>query len=51
VALNAGASLVVAGSARNLREGVELAVATIASGAARDQLERLRASVAEEATD
>jgi anthranilate phosphoribosyltransferase len=51
VALNAGASLVVAGSARNLREGVELAVATIASGAARDQLERLRASAAEEATD
>ncbi|HSM33105.1 MAG TPA: anthranilate phosphoribosyltransferase, partial [Anaerolineae bacterium] len=51
VALNAGASLVVAGSARNLREGVELAVATIASGAARHQLERLRASAAEEATE
>jgi anthranilate phosphoribosyltransferase len=49
VVLNAGASLVVAGRARSLREGVELAVATIASGAARDQLERLRASVAEEA--
>jgi anthranilate phosphoribosyltransferase len=51
VVLNAGASLMVAGSARNLREGVELAVATIASGAARNQLEQLRASAAKDATD
>jgi anthranilate phosphoribosyltransferase len=44
VALNAGASLVVAGRAADLRSGVELAVETIASGAAGEQLERLRAS-------
>ena len=44
VALNAGASLVVAGRADDLRSGVELAVETIASGAAGTQLERLRAS-------
>jgi anthranilate phosphoribosyltransferase len=49
VALNAGASLVVAGRADDLRAGVELAVATIASGAARDQLERLRVRAAEAA--
>lgn len=42
VALNAGAALVVAGRADDLRAGVELAVETIASGAAREQLERLR---------
>ena len=42
VALNAGAALVVAGRADDLRGGVELAAATIASGAAREQLERLR---------
>jgi anthranilate phosphoribosyltransferase len=47
VALNAGASLVVAGRARDLRSGVELAVETIASGAAGEQLERLRASAHE----
>lgn len=47
VALNAGASLVVAGRADDLRGGVELAAETIASGAARDQLERLRASAAQ----
>ncbi len=46
VALNAGASMVVAGRADDLRAGVELAVATIASGAAREQLERLRRSAA-----
>jgi anthranilate phosphoribosyltransferase len=44
VALNAGASLVVAGRAAELRSGVEMAVETIASGAAGEQLERLRAS-------
>ncbi len=44
VALNAGAALVVAGRAAELREGVELAADTIASGAAREQLERLRAA-------
>ena len=46
VALNAGAALVVAGRADDLRDGVELAAETIASGAAREQLERLRASAA-----
>jgi anthranilate phosphoribosyltransferase len=46
VALNAGAALVVAGRADDLRGGVELAAETIASGAAREQLERLRASAA-----
>jgi anthranilate phosphoribosyltransferase len=49
VALNAGAALVVAGRADNLRAGVELAVATIASGAAKAQLERLRSSAAKAA--
>jgi len=44
VVLNAGASLVVAGRADDLRAGVELAAVTIASGAAREQLERLRQS-------
>ena len=44
VALNAGAALVVAGRVDDLRSGVELAAQTIASGAAREQLERLRAS-------
>lgn len=42
VLLNAGASLVVAGRAEDLRGGVELAVETVESGAAREQLERLR---------
>jgi anthranilate phosphoribosyltransferase len=46
VALNAGASLLVAGRADDLRQGVELAIETIASGAAGDQLERLRAAAA-----
>jgi len=46
VALNAGAALVVAGRVDDLRGGVELAAETIASGAARDELERLRASAA-----
>jgi len=49
VVLNAGAALVVAGRADDLRGGVELAAATIASGAARERLERLRQSNAEEA--
>ena len=44
VALNAGASLLVAGRADDLRAGVELARQTIASGAALDQLQRLRDS-------
>ena len=43
VALNAGAALLVAGRADDLRGGVELALETIASGAAAEQLERLRA--------
>ncbi len=42
VALNAGAALVVAGRARNLREGVDLAKSTIDSGRAAENLERLR---------
>jgi anthranilate phosphoribosyltransferase len=42
VALNAGAALLVAGRADDLRGGVELAAQTIASGAARELLERLR---------
>ena len=49
VVLNAGAALVVAGRADDLRAGIELAAATIASGAAREQLERLRRSAAEPA--
>ena len=51
VALNAGASLVVAGRAADLRSGVELAVETIASGAAGEQLERLRASARDTRAD
>ena len=47
VALNAGAALVVAGRADDLRAGVELAVETIETGAAREQLGRLRTSAAE----
>ncbi len=47
VALNAGASLLVAGRADDLRGGVEMALATIASGAALEQLDRLRVSAAE----
>lgn len=47
VVLNAGAALLVAGRAPDLRGGVELAAATIASGAAHAQLERLRRSAAE----
>lgn len=43
VALNAGAALEVAGRAADLREGVGMALEAIASGAAQDQLERLRA--------
>jgi anthranilate phosphoribosyltransferase len=39
--MNAGAALVVAGKAANLREGVEQAAAAIASGAARGALARL----------
>ncbi len=49
VALNAGAALVVAGRADDLSAGVELALETIASGAAREQLEHLRASAVEAA--
>jgi len=49
VALNAGAALVVAGRADDLRGGVELALGTIGSGAAREQLEHLRASAIETA--
>lgn len=39
--LNAGAALVVAGKAGDLREGIELAVRSIDTGAAADVLERL----------
>ena len=46
VALNAAASLLVAGRVADLRQGVELAIETIDSGAAADQLERLRAAAA-----
>jgi anthranilate phosphoribosyltransferase len=42
VALNAGAALVVAGRARDLREGVELALATIDSGSGASFMARLR---------
>jgi anthranilate phosphoribosyltransferase len=51
VALNAAASLQVAGRADDLCEGVALAMQTISSGAARDQLERLRRSAAEMARE
>ncbi len=40
VAFNAGASIYVAGLAGSLADGVTLALATIASGAARNQLDR-----------
>jgi anthranilate phosphoribosyltransferase len=43
VALNAGAALMVAGRVDTLRQGVELASETIASGAAGDLLARLQA--------
>jgi anthranilate phosphoribosyltransferase len=43
VLLNAGAALVVAGRAADLREGAALAAAAIDSGAARARLDRLRA--------
>lgn len=42
VALNAGAGLVVAGLAKDLRDGVAMAVDAIASGRAYDTLETLR---------
>jgi anthranilate phosphoribosyltransferase len=48
VALNAGASLVVAGRADELIDGVALAAETIASGAALERLERLRRSALEQ---
>lgn len=44
VALNAGAALLVAGRADDVRSGVKLAGETISTGAALDQLERLRDS-------
>lgn len=49
VALNAAASLLVAGRVDDLRQGVELALATIASGKAADQLERLRVAASDTA--
>jgi anthranilate phosphoribosyltransferase len=49
VALNAGAALLLAGRADDLRAGVVLALETIGGGAAGDQLERLRADAAEAA--
>ena len=51
VLLNSGAALVVAGRADDIREGVALALRTIASGAAVDQLERLRARAIRAATE
>lgn len=50
VALNAGAALVVAGRAADLADGVATALATIASGAARARLERLRTRAGQGAT-
>ena len=47
VALNAGASLLVAGRVDGLRDGVELALETIISGAAREVLEHLRVNALE----
>jgi len=47
VALNAGASLLVAGRVDGLRDGVELALETMASGAAREVLEHLRVNALE----
>ncbi|MEJ0012882.1 MAG: anthranilate phosphoribosyltransferase [Bauldia sp.] len=44
VLLNAGAALVVAGLARNLAEGAELAAATIDAGKATERLDRLVAT-------
>jgi anthranilate phosphoribosyltransferase len=46
VVLNAGASLVVAGVAGDVREGIEIASRTIDDGAAADLLVRLRARAA-----
>ena len=46
VVLNAGASLVVAGRAHNVRDGIEMAEAAIDSGAVMDLLGRLRARTA-----
>ena len=43
VALNAGAAIYVSGIAESLNEGVRLALAALASGAARAKLEALRA--------
>jgi anthranilate phosphoribosyltransferase len=51
VVLNAGAALVVAGRASELRDGVALAIDAIASGAAIDQLERLRRRAAAARTE
>lgn len=44
VVLNAGASLLVAGRADDLRSGIDLARQTIASGAALEKMQRLRDS-------
>ena len=41
VLLNAGAALVVAGKAKTVTEGVQMAAAAIDDGRARDRLERL----------
>jgi anthranilate phosphoribosyltransferase len=40
VALNAGASIYIAGKAATLAEGVRLALATLAGGAARQKLDQ-----------
>jgi anthranilate phosphoribosyltransferase len=50
VLLNSGAALVVAGHADDIRDGVALALRAITSGAALDQLERLRARAIRTAT-
>ena len=50
VALNAGACLVVAGVAEDLKDGLEKAIAAIQSGAVASLIERLRTFGRDKAT-